>query len=62
MLIFSTFRNPNSAFHLFSSMLQADFQQSRHVLIIQGIINNLPVPAAFNQSQIFQAAQLMGYG
>ena len=44
---------------LFPDMLQADIQQPRHMLIIQGIINNRPIPAAFNQSQVFEAAQLM---
>ncbi len=44
---------PPSAFHLLPDMLQTDLQQPRHMFIIQGIINNLAVTAAFNQSQVF---------
>ena len=62
MLLVSAFPIPNSAFHLFSDMLKPNFQQPRHMFIIQGIIYHLAIPAAFYQGQVFQSTELMGYG
>jgi hypothetical protein len=40
-------------------MLDTQIQQPGHMIIVQRIINNLPIPAAFYEGQIFQPPELM---
>jgi hypothetical protein len=47
---------------LILKMVQSHLNDFVHMMIIQRIVEYLPITAAFNQGQILKAPDLMGYG